>query len=138
MTITYEDGSGLYINSTNRCTNSCDFCVRVTEDGHYGDLWLESEPTVEEMIADIDKRDLSVNQQRLIDILISRSTSKGKKVSSTSEKLMEEMSSILQAEDKMILNGNLDIHKEKKRTREGKYVGVLVCFGCCNKITQTG
>ena len=59
MTITYEDGSGLYINSTNRCTNSCDFCVRVTEDGHYGDLWLDREPTVEEMIADIDKRDLT-------------------------------------------------------------------------------
>ena len=59
MTITYEDGSGLYINSTNRCTNNCDFCVRTTEDGYYGNLWLEREPTVEEIIADIDKRDLS-------------------------------------------------------------------------------
>ena len=59
MTITYEDGTGLYINSTNRCTNNCDFCVRTTEDGYYGNLWLEREPTVEEMIADIDKRDLA-------------------------------------------------------------------------------
>ncbi len=59
MTITYEDGTGLYINSTNRCTNNCDFCVRRTEDGYYGDLWLEREPTVEEINADISKRDLS-------------------------------------------------------------------------------
>ena len=59
MTITYEDGSGLYINSTNRCTNNCDFCVRTTEDGYYGDLWLDREPTVEEMITAIDKCDLS-------------------------------------------------------------------------------
>ena len=59
MTITYEDGSGLYINCTNRCTNNCDFCVRTTEDGYYGDLWLDREPTVEEIKADIAKRDLS-------------------------------------------------------------------------------
>lgn len=59
MTITYEDGQGLYINTTNRCTNSCDFCVRTTEDGYYGNLWLDREPTVEEIKADIAKRDLS-------------------------------------------------------------------------------
>lgn len=59
MTITYETGSGLYVNTTNRCTNNCDFCVRSTEDGYYGDLWLDHEPSVEEIIADIKKRDLS-------------------------------------------------------------------------------
>lgn len=58
MTITYTFENTLYINLTNRCTNNCDFCVRTTEDGYYGDLWLEREPTVAEICADIDKRDL--------------------------------------------------------------------------------
>lgn len=58
MTITYEVGSGLYVNITNRCTNSCEFCVRSVADGTYGELWLEREPTNEEILADIFKRDL--------------------------------------------------------------------------------
>ena len=49
MTITYETGSGLYVNLTNRCTNNCDFCVRTTEDGYYGDLWLDREPTADDL-----------------------------------------------------------------------------------------
>lgn len=32
------------------------------------------------------------------------------------------------------LNGNLDIHKTKKRTKKGKCVGVLVHVGCCDTI----
>ena len=61
MTITYEVDSGLYINITNRCTNNCEFCIRHNGDGAYGSntLWLEREPTVEEIKADIDTRDLS-------------------------------------------------------------------------------
>ena len=59
MTITYEVGDGLYVNVTNRCTNTCDFCVRQTADGTYGELWLEREPTKEEILADIEKRELS-------------------------------------------------------------------------------
>ena len=61
MTITYEVDSGLYINVTNRCSNSCEFCIRKNGDGAYGSdsLWLMREPTVEEICADIDKRDLS-------------------------------------------------------------------------------
>ena len=59
MTITYESGENLYINLTNRCPNSCDFCVRTECEKHYGDLWLEREPGTEEVIAEILKRDLS-------------------------------------------------------------------------------
>lgn len=58
MTITYEVGNGLYVNVTNRCTNACEFCVRSVADGTYGELWLDSEPTKEEILADILSRDL--------------------------------------------------------------------------------
>ena len=60
MIITYEVGSGLYINLTNRCNNRCVFCVRDEESkGGYGDLWLEREPEIEEICTDIAKRDIS-------------------------------------------------------------------------------
>ncbi len=54
MTITYQCDNSLYINTTNRCTNSCDFCVRDHGEELYGDLWLESEPTVDEINDAID------------------------------------------------------------------------------------
>ena len=61
MTITYEVDTGLYVNVTNRCTNTCEFCIRKNGEGAYGSdsLWLLREPSVEEIKADIDKRDLS-------------------------------------------------------------------------------
>ena len=59
MVITYEVGSGLYVNVTNRCTNACEFCVRAVADGTYGELWLDTEPTKEQILADILSRDLS-------------------------------------------------------------------------------
>lgn len=59
MTITYEVGSGLYVNTTNRCSNACEFCVRATVESFYGDLWLEREPTVDEICDSIFSRDLS-------------------------------------------------------------------------------
>ena len=59
MTITYTVGDSLYVNSTNRCSNSCEFCVRSHGEELYGDLWLDREPTKEEMLADIEKRNLS-------------------------------------------------------------------------------
>ena len=60
MCITYEVDGGLYINITNRCTNNCDFCIRNNGDGAYGSdsLWLEREPTVEEILASVFARDL--------------------------------------------------------------------------------
>lgn len=61
MTITYEVDTGLYINVTNRCTNRCEFCIRNNGDGAYGSdsLWLEREPTVDEVLRDVFSRDLT-------------------------------------------------------------------------------
>ena len=61
MTITYEGGSSLYINMTNRCPCACTFCLRQNKD-HVFDcdsLWLEREPTVKEVSESIDTRELS-------------------------------------------------------------------------------
>lgn len=45
---------GLYINLTNRCDNDCVFCLRRTKEMMKGSsLWLEREPTVEEVIAEL-------------------------------------------------------------------------------------
>lgn len=65
LTITYVYGSNLYVNTTNRCDCSCTFCLRTTGDrvGDSGPLWLEREPTREEILADIQKRDLSQYQE---------------------------------------------------------------------------
>jgi len=61
MTITYEVGNSLYLNITNRCSNHCTFCVRNTSDGVGNglNLWLEKEPTVDEVLEDIQKRTIS-------------------------------------------------------------------------------
>ena len=56
MTIVYPLGTGLYVNLTNRCPCACTFCIRQNGDGVYGSdsLWLEREPTTEEVNAAID------------------------------------------------------------------------------------
>ena len=61
MTITYQYHDALYVNLTNRCPNACDFCLRTHGDkvGDSGSLWLEREPSKEEIWEDIEKRDLS-------------------------------------------------------------------------------
>ena len=60
-TITYEVGSALYVNMTNRCPNACTFCIRNNGDGAYGSdsLWLSAEPDKEEVLREIEKRDIS-------------------------------------------------------------------------------
>ena len=57
-TFVYEIGKSLYINATNKCTNSCEFCVRNNKDFVYGDLWLEHEPTVKEVLDRLKEYDL--------------------------------------------------------------------------------
>lgn len=61
MVILYEVYENLYVNMTNRCPCSCTFCLRQTKDemNHSGSLWLEREPSVEEVIAEFDKFDMS-------------------------------------------------------------------------------
>ncbi|MBQ7343849.1 MAG: radical SAM protein [Clostridia bacterium] len=65
MTITYEVDGALYINVTNRCTNNCEFCIRKNGDGAYGSdsLWLEREPTEEEILDSVFGRDLSAYRE---------------------------------------------------------------------------
>ena len=57
MTIIYPEYDGLYINLTNRCPCACTFCIRQKTSGAEFDnvdtLWLEREPTAEEVIAAI-------------------------------------------------------------------------------------
>lgn len=52
MTILYKLGDNLYVNLTNQCPCSCTFCLRQTRDhmGDSGTLWLEREPSYEEVI----------------------------------------------------------------------------------------
>ena len=50
--IAYPMGNSLYLNITNRCLNDCGFCIRRKTkhfNGEYS-LWLESEPTADEVI----------------------------------------------------------------------------------------
>ena len=60
MTVTYPVKNGIYVNMTNRCPCACTFCLRQHGPSVYGSdpLWLEREPTVEEVCASLDGRDL--------------------------------------------------------------------------------
>lgn len=59
MTITYQVKSSVYVNLTNRCPCACTFCLRNNAPGVYGSgsLWLEREPTLEEVTASLDAWD---------------------------------------------------------------------------------
>ncbi len=59
MTIVYPVGRGLYVNMTNRCPCACEFCIRKNGAGVYGSdsLWLEREPTIEEVKTALDAAD---------------------------------------------------------------------------------
>ena len=55
-------GKNIYVNMTNKCPCSCVFCLRQTKQQLEGNnLWLkDGEPTVEEVLAEFGKYDLSV------------------------------------------------------------------------------
>lgn len=61
MTITYPVSNGIYVNLTNRCPCACTFCVRNHKDHVFESdtLWLDREPTVQEVCDSIDTWDLS-------------------------------------------------------------------------------
>lgn len=50
-TFVYKIGNNCYINLTNSCSNSCDFCVRNGKESFCDyELWLSREPSAEEVI----------------------------------------------------------------------------------------
>jgi len=59
--ITYIVYDGLYVNMTNRCTCDCDFCERnkINSVGDAESLWLDYEPSREEIWESIISRDLT-------------------------------------------------------------------------------
>ena len=61
MTILYDYKGTLYINLTNKCPCACIFCIRQETDhvGNSESLWLDYEPTVEEVKAEFKKIDLN-------------------------------------------------------------------------------
>lgn len=61
MTITYPVYNGIYVNMTNRCPCACTFCLRHQSDRIYGSdsLWLDREPSVQEVCNSIDTWDLT-------------------------------------------------------------------------------
>lgn len=65
MNILYTIDNVLYINITNKCPCNCVFCIRKEGDSveNSGSLWLEKEPSVEEIINELKKEDLSKYSQ---------------------------------------------------------------------------
>ena len=61
MTVTYAAGSAIYVNMTNRCPCACTFCLRHNKDHVFDSdsLWLDREPTVNEVCESLDSWDLS-------------------------------------------------------------------------------
>ena len=59
--ILYEVHNGLYVNLTNRCPCACVFCLRNTTDrvGRSDSLWLDAEPTAEDVERLFAERDIS-------------------------------------------------------------------------------
>ena len=65
MSILYRYGSTYYINLTNRCPCQCVFCVRNSTPrlGDADTLWLDHEPTVDEVMEALRSVDLSVSRE---------------------------------------------------------------------------
>ena len=58
-----QSTSWLYVNLTNKCPCACTFCLRQTMDhvGKAHSLWLEREPSAEEVIAEFAKFDMNAS-----------------------------------------------------------------------------
>lgn len=64
-TILYEVHNNLYVNLTNKCPCACTFCLRQTRDHmeESGSLWLEHTPTLNEVLEEFDKFDMTKYQE---------------------------------------------------------------------------
>lgn len=62
MTILYKVHNNLYVNLTNKCPCACTFCLRQNMDTVSAvddrPLWLEHEPSLEEVIADFENYEM--------------------------------------------------------------------------------
>ena len=60
MTLLYPIENSLYVNITNLCCCKCVFCVRDITDsvGGSDSLWLDHEPTIDELKAELEKFNL--------------------------------------------------------------------------------
>lgn len=55
-----EIKNNIYVNLTNRCPCSCTFCLRQTKEmTEQNCLWLKREPSVDEVIAEFEKLDIT-------------------------------------------------------------------------------
>ena len=66
FTITYEYGDNLYVNPTNRCNFNCAFFLRHNQGSggsiYTHNLWLEREPTKEEILSSLAKAGYQVSE----------------------------------------------------------------------------
>jgi len=53
MSLVYNIGKKLYVNVTNKCTNRCIFCIRDTQAMKDYDLWLNKQPTAQDIISEL-------------------------------------------------------------------------------------
>lgn len=58
------ENKAIYVNTTNRCPCACTFCLRQTKEMMEGNsLWLKNEPTVETIIEEFEKYDMSIARE---------------------------------------------------------------------------
>ena len=71
MTIFYEFEGKLYANITNRCPCSCVFCIRKNGDSvaDNDSLWLEHEPSYEEIVKQTTDMKIRINTNGLVDFI---------------------------------------------------------------------
>lgn len=56
-----KQGIKVYVNTTNRCPCACTFCLRTKKHmAQTNTLWLDREPTLDEIIGEFEKYDLSL------------------------------------------------------------------------------
>jgi radical SAM enzyme (TIGR04100 family) len=59
--MTASTNNNVYVNLTNKCPCACTFCLRNTKElNRSNNLWLDKEPTVEEIIGEFEKYDLAL------------------------------------------------------------------------------
>ena len=107
MEILYKVHNNLYVNLTNKCPYSCTFCLRQTMDriGESGRLWLEREPSYDEVIAEFEKFNMDEYEEVVFcgfgepterfDVLISMSR---KHMAKRQESILTELEILLMAE----------------------------------------